>query len=300
MKQGNPDSERHVSANPIGRRTLLVWGGALGAAAALRAGTAGAASPSAGQTASQNAARRAASPDPALLPMDARGVELYMKLHASTADGEVPWYYTGRIYGIRDREAPRHLFNFEGTEIYWVRRTGEAEWTTTSSTLTFFRDPVTGRYLDEYANPFTGRTVPVKPNVLRSGPGRFSRFSPRGYELSPEDMIPWSVELQRNGGVLWLTSSRYLARAPQPWLEVQTMLAQESDLADAKIARPATTFSSSYVAPWLRWLDMGDAPGHMLWHAAGRKLATNDELPPAYRERAERLQPGHFVAPGAA
>jgi hypothetical protein len=132
-------------------------------------------------------------------------------------------------------------------------------------------------------------------NILYAGEP--SRFSPRGYDLGPADRIPWAIEAQSNGGTAWLVTSRYLARAPQPWLEVQTMMAAEAQIRDASRPSVAATFSSTYVAPWLRWMQMGDAPGHLLWHASGRKLASWAELPEAYEGRAQRLKPEHFIRP---
>ena len=38
-------------------------------------------------------------------------------------------------------------------------------------------------------------------------------------------------------------------------------------------------------------MEMGDRPGHLLWHAAGAKLNSIDELPEAYRKRAEAEYP---------
>jgi hypothetical protein len=285
--------ERVAEADgPITRRSMLMLGSLMAAGAMLPAMRSDAAA-TAGK-----ATGEASLPLGVPTKMDARGVELYMKLHAASADAEVPWFYTGRIYAIRERQAPVHLFNLEGCEIYWVRRTGEDEWITTSSTLTFYRDPITGAYLDSYTNPLTGRTLPVSPNVLRTPPGKFSKFSPAGHEASREVLIPWQVETHANGGVVWLVTSRYALNMPQPWLEVQTIMGSERELADPRVTYPAATFSSSYSAPWLGWMDMGDAPGHLLWHSSGRKLASLAELPESYRARAERLGPGHFEAPG--
>lgn len=261
------------------RRTLLAWGSAAAGAAQIATALGSAQAPG-----ERTAAATAAD------------VERYMRLHASAADAEVPWYYTGRIYAVRERSAPLHLFNFEGTEIYWVRRVAPDAWTTLSSTLTFFRDRSSNAYLDAWANPVTGASVEVAPNVLRSQGGA-SRFSPAGYDLTAGDRIPWAMEANTNGGTFWLVTSRYLARAPQPWIEVQTMMASTAELADATRPSVATTFSSTYVAPWLRWMEMGDAPGHLVWHASGRKLASWAELPAAYRQRAERVGPAHFTPP---
>lgn len=267
---------------PISRRTLLAWGGVAAGAAAI----AGALRPAVAAGSADAAATTVAD------------VERYMRLHASTADAEVPWYYTGRIYAVRERSAPVHLFNFEGTEVYWVRRVAPDAWTTLSSTLTFFRDRVTGAYLDTWNNPVTAAAVPVSPNVLRSQGGA-SRFSPAGYDLTAGDRIPWAMEANSNGGTFWLVTSRYLERAPQPWIEIQTMMAPTAELDDATRPSVATTFSSTYVAPWLRWMQMGEAPGHLVWHASGRKMGSWAELPAAYRARAERVGPAHFTPPGS-
>jgi hypothetical protein len=52
------------------------------------------------------------------------------------------------------------------------------------------------------------------------------------------------------------------------------------------------TFSSTFLVPWSGWMEMGDIPGHLLWHSTGRKLRSLDDLPSRYRARAEELAPG--------
>ena len=285
------------------RRTVLMWG-ALGALAAPALASAGAESPASGGAApsaggaTASAGAKAAPPAAVGAPLAAATLERYMKMHASTTGGESPWYYTGRIYSVREREAPQLLFNFEGTEIYWVRRVAAGEWQLRGSTLTFFRDAATGAYLDSWVNPVTGRTIDVKPNVLRTQAGDFSHITAAANQLSSRASLPWQVEVNSVGGICWLTTSRWLAAAPQPWIEVQTMLAPESELADRRVTSATSTFSSTYLAPWLRWMEMGDAPGHLVWHAAGRKVKSRNDLPTPYRERAERTSPVHFTEPG--
>jgi hypothetical protein len=41
-------------------------------------------------------------------------------------------------------------------------------------------------------------------------------------------------------------------------------------------------------------MNMKDVPGHLMWHAAGRKLASLAELPAGYRQRADATAPEHF------
>jgi hypothetical protein len=47
---------------------------------------------------------------------------------------------------------------------------------------------------------------------------------------------------------------------------------------------------------WLKWMDMKDQPGHVIWHASGVKLQSMDQLPRAYRERAEEEYPDRLSA----
>ena len=226
--------------------------------------------------------------------MDARGVELYMKLHATSGDGLVPWYYTGRIYAVQEAKPPQHLFNLEGTEIYWVRRKSESEWESYSSTLTFYRDARTGEYFDSYRNPFTGKTLSVRPNVLRSN--KLASFSPRG-----NGAIPWLAEAHQNGDNVWLVTSRYALSMPQPWIEIQTMFGQAGALADPR--RPAARRRCSP-----RATSRPTSPG---WRWATR-LGTCCGIPPAASSPAtttsraatwsarRRMQPVHFDAPAGA
>jgi hypothetical protein len=285
MTPGTDDSQ-YTAIDGVSRRSLLAWTGAA-AAGALAAALPGYAA------AAPTTAAAATVPTGVPMAMDARGVELYMKLHATSGDGQVPWYYTGRIYAVQEARPPQHLFNLEGTEIYWVRRKSESEWESYSSTLTFYRDASTGEYFDSYQNTFTGKTLSVRPNVLRSN--KLASFSPRG-----NGAIPWLAEAHQSGDNVWLVTSRYSLSMPQPWIEIQTMFGQAAALADPRNLRPPTMFSSSYLAPYLAWMEMGDTPGHLLWHSSGSKLGSYDDIPAAYMQRARRMQPVHFDAPAGA
>ncbi len=59
-------------------------------------------------------------------------------------------------------------------------------------------------------------------------------------------------------------------------------------------------FSSTVFMPWLKWMDMGERPGHLVWHAAGAKLTPIEDLPSEYRRRAEQEYPQLMTANPAA
>jgi len=56
-----------------------------------------------------------------------------------------------------------------------------------------------------------------------------------------------------------------------------------------------TGTAGGYVFPWPAWMGLDKQPGHMFatWH--GRKLASVEELPPEFIERASR-EHGHLLA----
>ena len=83
------------ASSSIDRRTMLCLAGALLAGGAAAGRQVRAATETAAASGSKAGSASAGG-------LDARGVELFMKLHATSAEGMVPWYYTGRIYAIRE------------------------------------------------------------------------------------------------------------------------------------------------------------------------------------------------------
>jgi len=76
----------------------------------------------------------------------------------------------------------------------------------------------------------------------------------------------------------------------------QTMFVPLAAFNDREIVNLPTVFSSTVFMPWLKWMDMGDRPGHVVWHASGAKLRSVDELPTEYRHRAETEYPQYLTA----
>ncbi len=95
----------------------------------------------------------------------------------------------------------------------------------------------------------------------------------------------------------WMVRTGRLPASPvQPILEAQSVFTPAAQLADRKLNRADAMFSSTTFSPYPRWMEMGDTPGHTIWHAAGRKLRSLDELPAEYLDRARRQFPGQLSA----
>ena len=226
-------------------------------------------------------------------------LKAWLRMQAGLKEQDAPWWYMGRIYAQVGEQRPQHILNLEGTEIYWPRPLGNGEYSISSRTLTFFKDPATDEMLDQFTNPYTGETVEVGANILGGRDG--ARYTKEGMIFSrsidpASQLMRWNWDWKVSGPHVWLMASRAMANAPQPWLEAMTMFCRKEDFADPGIASLHSSFSSTYFSPWLRWMNMQGQPGHLIWHSSGCKLNSVDEVSEAYLERAGRLFPGQLTA----
>ena len=221
----------------------------------------------------------------------------FMRMMASLEEVDVPWWYNGTVYAIQgEEENPRALFTYEGMELYLITDLGDGSFELTGNTVTFFKD-FEGNWLREYENPFTGKTVEVGAAVQGGGPGRGFNLSPDGgirptklLDKIPDEPVKkwWSVA----AGQVWMNNDTvYPPGLPPPRAQGQSMFVPLADFNNSDLVRLPSVFSSTVTMPWQEWMEMGDRPGHLLWHAAGAKLSSIDELPADYRKRAEAEYP---------
>lgn len=235
------------------------------------------------------------------LTVPANNLRALVRLTASLRECDVPWWYDGTIFGVVPGENPRPLVKFEGMELYWMQHLPGGAYELTGNTVTYFRDLETGAMLSEFRNPWTKALNPVPPAVQGGGPGRGFNYSIKGIRYTrmldqlPEDPLVLDWTFARD--MVWLHNwTRYPPGLPPPRWQQQTMFASQKDFLDKKLDSVPVVFGSTVHMPWLKWLDMGDRPGHVVWHAGGAKLKSIDELPPDYRRRVEKAYPSLLSA----
>jgi hypothetical protein len=229
----------------------------------------------------------------------------FVRMMASMKEQDVPWWYNGTVYAvIGEAQNPQALFTFEGMELYLVTHLDDGTYELTGNTVTFFRN-LDGSWLREYANPFTGKINKVGAAVQGGGPGRGFNVSVDGVRPTKlREQIPdvalkkwWSVA----GDQIWMNNDTvYPPGLSAPRAQSQSMFASVNDFNNSEIEALPAVFSSTVTMPWLEWMEMGtemedDRPGHLLWHAAGSKLHSTDELPLEYRKRAEAEYPERMM-----
>ena len=226
-----------------------------------------------------------------------------VRMQGSLLEEDVRWWFTGVIFGVRgEGETPRPLVRFEGTEVYWFSHRGD-DFQLGGHTVTFFRDFETGEFLYEFINPYTGKRESVKPAVQGGNLGfaytRQGIWPVRldGTPLAEPVKKPLRVQWHEMGPHIWLQHQTvYPPGMPAMHGQRQTIFAQRDALRDPRQNSVPASFSSAVFMNWLKWMDMKDQPGHVIWHASGVKLQSMDQLPRAYRDRAEKEYPDRLSA----
>jgi hypothetical protein len=241
----------------------------------------------------------------------------WMKLRASAETQDVYFWFTGGLDLAMAGEPIAPIVTVESLILRRTVRLAADLYQVTDYEATLYRDPVTGELAEELINPITGRSV--RPLHYTEGPVPFEFAAGRPPRLVgmenpfPEAEAPFLFPWHRVGDDLWMTKSAYFHDRPH-WLDigdwpleapaenlnvatVTTLKARWSDVLDA--ARPSVPTEMFFQATsgWLPWMLMGQRPGYVIWHEAGKKLFSLDEAPPATLAAIERVHPQWFRRP---
>jgi hypothetical protein len=220
----------------------------------------------------------------------------FIRMMASIEEVDVPWWYNGTVYAVvGETQNPQPLMRYSGMELYLITHLDDGTFELTGNTVTFFQD-LNGHWLEDFANPITGKTNKVEAATQGGGPGRGFNLSVNGVRFTKMlDKIPdaplkkwWSVAAD----TVWMNNDTvYPPGLATPRAQSQSMFASVAEFNDKELPRISAVFSSTVTMPWLHWMEMDEQPGHLLWHAAGAKLPSIDSLPRDYRLRAEADYP---------
>jgi hypothetical protein len=202
------------------------------------------------------------------------------------------WYHFIMV-SVPLNATPKAVVRWEGIEFSRHQKIAENRYRLHGHNLSFPRDINTGEFVDSVLNPVTKKTVPVPPMALTGDPGMVR--SPAGViSLDKPSAAPRPdyKMLRREGGFVKVDAIRV---PPDTWPVTFLEMGFESSPAalfdDPTQSWLPSDVSGAYVFPWPKWMEMGEAPGHMFAAWSGYKLRGIDELPVEFRKRAERDYP---------
>jgi Protein of unknown function (DUF1838) len=226
----------------------------------------------------------------------AENLRAIVRTTASLKEVDCPYYYNGTIYGVVGEEQPRPLYKFTGLEIYRMLHIAPDEYELIGNTVTFFRDLETNAFLYDYANPYTGAKNTVPAAVQGGGAGRGFEHSVRGIrpkmfkDKFPDE--PLKMWWTAAGDYLWLHDATVYPPGMQaPRMQRKTNFVRRDQFLDPKVDSLAAMFTAAVFMPWPKWMEMGDRPGHIVWHASGAKVKSIADVPAEHRERAIKEHP---------
>jgi hypothetical protein len=261
------------------RRNLAGWAGAVGLSALPMAAPATAATPKA-------------------LPTDPREINNTLaRISGTSGPGRVTFKTKIIVFAVQPTGV-QPIVGLRGSESAWWKKLNEDTWVRYSSTLSFFEDLETGKFIEEFKNPITGKMNKVGVSFIRHKEGEY-RTTKGDYYGSMKKAFPqvykdefhppnWTLD----GDIIRL---RHVSDFPpilqQPTREMATQFARASEVFDPKVETPSATVSGWNIRPWERWMEMGDTPGHVIWHFDGVKLSDAEQLDKDYLERARAHTP---------
>jgi hypothetical protein len=210
------------------------------------------------------------------------------RIQCSEKDGQAQaFYWNGDVYSRVPGEPDRRLFRVEGMN---VRRCGPLAGATNgvdfrlvSREILLYEDPVSGEVLRNWQNPWTGATVEVIHVANDPVNGNYATIG--------RDGKPLALRFQVLGDRWWLTMAVPLFY-PNPLggnfqkyvggtyhvAELFNFFGDSASLLERRRDTAQVTVGWQRLSPWLPWMEMGDRPGMLYFHTAGRKLTRFDEL----------------------
>ncbi|PVX30680.1 DUF1838 family protein [Sphingomonas pokkalii] len=190
----------------------------------------------------------------------------------------------GTAYGVRENERVRPLFKVEGFSFTRLKKLEDGSYRKMLREVVFYRDLKTGEIMKRWLNPYTNEKVPVVP--IANDPFNFtiSEFAPEppSYGGLNKDKPPrqpllldWSEDGE--GNILLNTAIDLFypnALVPEKWVressgpmnrvsEYFTYFMKRADVVNPRLTHIPHVGSWSRITPWLPWMLMGQAPGHI-------------------------------------
>lgn len=257
-----------------------------------------------GTSAALSTASLAATQDPFKRTLDITAprdaLTAMVKMRASLEPEDCPNWYFGTIYGVLPGKTPIPMVDYEGSEIDYFEQQPDGSYRGYAATVSFFRDTYTRKRIETFENPITGKTntvaansISVKAHYIYSIYGGKRSDDPR--PLGDKPIIQNSMKWTESGDHIWLN-----LRRPYPkgltMGEDQIISGSLRELHDPNVSKVYTTGNPTYMAPWLRWMDMADHPGHTVWAGPARKLDSVTQYPRELLDFMEKNFPEKLTA----
>jgi len=230
-------------------------------------------------------------------------------------------YVSGVVCGVRDGEAVRHLMGFEVFSSNRLLRQPDGSYWRLRKELVFYTDPETGLPMDEWDNPYSGERVRVvdiandpyniiiREYIQPKTPivGEDPREAPvpevkkpflRNWHMFGTDTVVLSIDYHAMYPNL-LDPEKWPRESAGKMVRTSELFRWCMRLED--LENPANMHvphigSWVRITPWLPWMLMGMAPGHIMYDGIFRTIDSVEALPAPILERVKTRYPSYLEA----
>lgn len=301
------------SASSLSRRNLLLGAGAATGFSLSASACATPLGQTLGQSTGSARASQKGSGDKFSLktPVDFSSPETNLlglvRLLGDTSGKPVFGWSHGQVYGVLQGELSQLLFDYEAVQRREFKRLDDGSWVKGYRGLILFKDPQTGKVIDNFLNPFTNeenRVIHFKTSfgaAVYTPTGAYSLVAFKSEDQTEEGapfIMPWTTVRDD----VWATYDERVAyeNTAGEWRVDNAVYRYHSsmeELTNPEITAPHANMMWSTELNWFSTMGMGDTPGNIMWAGMGRKYFSVDELPAYYMSEAENRYPGFITNP---
>jgi hypothetical protein len=244
----------------------------------------------------------------------AQNLRAFVKLMGDLdpANEALSWF-GGHIFAVIGNEPAKMLCSVEGFGALRVLPQTDGKYRVLNREVAFYGDARTSQYQDIWRNPLTGEDCAVGPihnHLVSAELAPVMRMDMDGTMREIPFVPPWTVLGDEVFQTFEIHVSYPSPMRPEEWpressgdviriSEIFQRVASLRDLEDPARTSAHYTGCWTRIGPWLPWMLMGQAPGHLLYRTFMKKVYNTAELPPQLLEATRTRFPEFLEAPPA-
>ncbi len=227
--------------------------------------------------------------------------------YSMSADPSFMWLKATR-YGVVDSKAIP-FWDMHMGQAYTTKTLEKDDYEVTLWSAIFYTDVKTGKLLERFANPVTGKQVDVRyatPRVTKR------LYTMQGEEREPINRPEMNITRSTDVGPAWIENDLVWVRGDtstrmDPKEAGKARMSQVNDwstysgslkgVADSKNVNPRSNWIFNDINTWPAWLEMGDQPGNYISRGLGQKEFAFKDMPAVWREMLAAQYPDYAKDP---
>ncbi len=220
-------------------------------------------------------------------------------------------WFGGHIFAVQKDKPLVKLVGVDGLGVLRIEPQGDDVFRLFNREVAFYKDPNTEEIVDVWRNPLIDEEVEVSPihnltvnaevapiqKMDFDGTMVEQPFNPPWWVLGDSAMSLFEVHAAFPNPMSAEEWPRESAGPVSRISEIFQRFSSLSELEDESKTSADYVGTWTRIGPWLPWMLMGQAEGHILYRTYMKKLTSKDQLPPKLREKVEERYPEYFQAP---